>query len=64
MDFRAEQEKFDKIKWYDSITVGYDCCGSYAFCKNCNKAEEYPCARAMQKKDKKRVRIAVVRFRV
>ncbi len=64
MNYRAEQEKFDKIKWYDSIAVGYDCCGSYTFCAKCNKTETYPCARAMAKKDKKRVRIAIVRFRV
>lgn len=63
MDYRLEQNKFDIIKWYDSIAVGYDCCGSYAFCEKCNKAETYPCARAMQRNQKKRVRIASIRFR-
>ena len=65
MDYRAEQDKFDKIKWYDSIAVGYDCCGDYDFCVKCNKAEEYPCVRAMHRKEaKKKIRIAVIRFRV
>ncbi|MBQ7913475.1 MAG: hypothetical protein IJ308_07030 [Clostridia bacterium] len=64
MNYKAEQEKFDKIKWYDSIVVGYDRCGSYDFCAKCDKTETYPCARAMHKSTKKRVRIAIVRFRV
>ena len=67
MNYRLEQDKFDKIKWYDSIAVGYDCCGDYDFCEKCNKSENYPCARAMErkdKKDKKRVRIAILRFKV
>jgi hypothetical protein len=44
-----EQEKFDKVKWYDSILVGYDRCGSYDFCAECDKTQSDPCARAMQK---------------
>lgn len=64
MNYRFEQDKFDKVKWYDSITVGYDCCGTYDFCEKCKKEEEYPCARAMERKEKKRIRIAVIRFRV
>ena len=65
MNYRARQEEFDKTKWYDSITVGYDCCGSYPFCDKCNKQESYPCARAMQRKEgKKKVRIGIIRFRV
>lgn len=62
MDYRAEQEKFDKMKWYDSIVVGDDRCGSYDFCKNCDKTEEFPCAHAMQKANKKRIRIATLRI--
>ena len=63
MDYRIEQDKFDKVKWYDSILVGYDRCGSYAFCGVCNKEEEQPCARAMHRFYKKRVRIATLRVR-
>ncbi|MBQ8405793.1 MAG: hypothetical protein IJX09_03980 [Clostridia bacterium] len=64
MNYRVEQEKFDKVKWYDSILVGYDRCGSYEFCVKCDKTQNNPCARAMQKANKKRVRIGIVRFRV
>ncbi len=46
MDFKSQQDKFDDIKWYDSILAGYDRCGSYDFCGSCDKSEENPCARA------------------
>ncbi len=46
MDFKAEQEKFDLVKWYDSIVAGEDRCGSYEFCENCDKTETEPCAKA------------------
>ncbi len=64
MGYRAVQEKFDKIKWFDSIAVGEDRCGTYDFCEKCDKTQRFPCARAMEKKEGKRVRIAVLRFRV
>ncbi len=46
MDFKGQQNIFDDIKWYDSILAGYDRCGSYEFCINCDKQEPEPCARA------------------
>ncbi len=46
MDFKSQQEKFDEIKWYDSIVAGEDRCGSYDFCVGCDKKESFPCARA------------------
>ncbi len=46
MDFKSQQDRFDVIKWYDSIVAGYDTCGSYAFCDDCEKSEPEPCARA------------------
>ena len=49
MDLQAKQKEFDDVKWYDSILVGEDCCGSYDFCDKCNKYELYPCAKAMQR---------------
>lgn len=65
MDFKAQQERFNSIKWYDSIVSGYDRCGSYEFCSLCDKSEEEPCARAayrFHKKDK--VRLATIRIRI
>ncbi len=46
MDFKTQQERFDDIKWYDSIVAGCDRCGSYAFCGDCDKNQTEPCARA------------------
>ena len=58
MNYKELQDKFDKEKWHDSILVGADTCGEYDFCVRCNKAEEYPCAKAMAKHKGKRVRLA------
>ena len=58
VDYKAEQEKFDKIKWLDSVQVGQDTCGEYDFCPYCVKSEQFPCARAMHRKGKKYIRLA------
>ncbi|MFQ9739374.1 MAG: hypothetical protein ACLR06_17990 [Christensenellaceae bacterium] len=31
MDFKAEQDRLDKIKWDDSMREGRDKCGTYDF---------------------------------
>ncbi len=65
MDFKSQQEQFDKIKWYDSIVAGCDRCGSYEFCAVCDKAEEYPCAHAAYRnKQSVQTPIATIRLRV
>lgn len=65
MDFKKQQDRFDVIKWYDSILAGYDRCGSYEFCGVCNKDIDNPCARAAYKYRKKGwVSIATVRFKI
>ena len=61
MDFKNQQERFDDIKWYDSVLEGRDKCGSYAFCCKYRKEEEYPCARAAYRYENGYVRIAVIR---
>ena len=63
MDFKAQQKRFDEIKWFDSIVAGYDRCGSYEFCGRCNKEEEEPCAHAAYRY-RKGTRIAVIRFKI
>lgn len=63
MDFKAQQNRFDEIKWFDSIVAGYDRCGSYEFCGRCNKEEEYPCAHAAYRL-RKGTRIATIRFKI
>ena len=40
------QDKFDQIKWFDSMKEGRDMCGTYEFCSCCKKEPTYPCARA------------------
>ena len=61
MDFKAEQEKFDKIKWDDSMQEGHDKCGTYDFCSSCKKEPLYPCARAAQRYEAGYIRIAILR---
>lgn len=59
MDFKAEQEKFDKIKWDDSMQEGHDKCGTYDFCSSCKKEPLYPCARAAHRYEAGYIRIAI-----
>lgn len=42
---KNKQKTLDTIKWIDSEN-GVDKCGSYPYCTKCDKAKEYPCARA------------------
>ncbi len=64
MDFKAQQDRFDDIKWYDSIVAGCDRCGSYNFCEVCNKEEPNPCARAASRYQKRLIRIATIHVKL
>jgi hypothetical protein len=46
------QEKLDIQKWKDSEEKGADTCGEYAYCANCDKTQETPCAVAYNKTNK------------
>lgn len=46
------QRKFDLVKWEDSVSAGKDMCGTYTFCKHCNKKNKYPCGAAIYKHTK------------
>ena len=48
MSNSKKQNELDLIKWVDSETKGYDTCGEYNYCVNCNKNEAYPCASAYE----------------
>lgn len=63
MDFKAQQKIFDDIKWFESIRAEKDLCGTYGFCPDCRKSDEYPCARAAHRKENGYIRIAVLRLR-
>ena len=60
MTLKNTQDAFDDVKWYDSIQMGEDKCGSYAFCSVCDKTEEYPCAKAKRRYENGYIRIATV----
>ncbi|MBQ7879209.1 MAG: hypothetical protein IJ317_01035 [Clostridia bacterium] len=60
MDLENQQRKFDDVKWYDSIQIGSDKCGSYEFCRSCRKDEPYPCARAARRYANGHIRVAVI----
>ena len=64
MNFKEQQEKFDKIKWHDGIVMGGDMCGTYDFCSVCDKSLQYPCARAAYKYKRGSVRVATVRLKI
>ena len=49
MDYSKKQQQLDVKKWVDSEIKGYDTCGSYNYCANCNKDAAYPCAYAYDK---------------
>ena len=41
-----KQEYLSTVKWLDSEEYGKDTCGTYVYCAKCNKAKDFPCARA------------------
>lgn len=38
-----KQRELDKIKWEKSVMLGFDACGSFDYCKCCDKGLENPC---------------------
>ena len=60
MDFKRQQDRFDEVKWFDSIRAGFDTCGTYGFCDVCKKDEKNPCARAAHRRANGYIRIAVI----
>lgn len=61
MKLKEQQNLFDDIKWFDSIEAGRDRCGTYMFCRCCDKSERYPCARAAHRYSSGWIRVAVAR---
>lgn len=49
-----KQRELDMMKWNDSVQRGQDCCGSYEFCADCDKSQDYPCAFAFEKHGEKK----------
>lgn len=49
MDKFVLQAKLDNQKWLDSEKNHCDMCGKYAYCVNCDKNSQYPCADAYEK---------------
>lgn len=60
MNFKRQQDRFDEVKWFDSIRAGMDTCGTYVFCDVCKKDEINPCARAAHRHANGYIRIAVI----
>lgn len=46
-ELNSNQKKIDYAKWFESEKKHKDMCGSYDFCKFCDKTLENPCARAV-----------------
>lgn len=49
MALSDKQRELDRIKWEKSSRLGFDACGSFDFCKCCNKSYENPCEKAHNK---------------
>jgi len=49
MNNEDRQKMLDRIKWLDSEEANKDKCGTYVYCKYCNKDKKYPCANAYNK---------------
>lgn len=43
-----KQQELDEKKWLDSEKAGYDTCGTYDYCSNCDKTAENPCEKAVK----------------
>ena len=48
------QKEFDVEKWIESEKVNMDLCGTYPFCKYCDKSLSDPCSHAINKMKAKR----------
>lgn len=46
MELKELQTVLDADKWYESERVGKDACGTFPYCKRCDKSIAYPCAAA------------------
>lgn len=46
----AKQAELDIVKWTES-EAGVDKCGTYDYCDKCDKAKDFPCARAFYAKN-------------
>ncbi len=56
MKLHELQKKLDVIKYLESEKAGKDLCGTYTYCKHCNKKNKYPCAAASRHTQKKRTK--------
>lgn len=49
MAISAKQNEIDKMKWFKSIDIGTDACGTFDFCSKCDKNLSNPCEQAYDK---------------
>lgn len=45
-ELKEMQDRLDEMKYRDSQKLGRDMCGTYSYCKFCNKKNKYPCSSA------------------
>ena len=49
MKLTKKQMELDVLKWEKSEELGKDACGTFDYCKYCDKALENPCDKAYKK---------------
>lgn len=47
MSISKKQDELDEIKWKIGQELGCDPCGTFAYCKYCDKKKENPCENAL-----------------
>ena len=48
MAITEKQRELDEAKWLKSEVLGFDACGTFDYCANCDKANENPCDEAFK----------------
>lgn len=56
MSISKKQDELDEIKWKIGQELGFDPCGTFAYCKYCDKDKENPCENALNSYKKKNVK--------
>ena len=49
MELNELQKDLDRVKWDKSVALGIDACGTFDYCRCCEKHLDNPCARALNR---------------
>jgi len=58
MAVSKKQRELDELKWYKSIELSADACGTFDYCVKCDKNKENPCEVAYNELNKPEKKVA------